>query len=257
MVDVGERREGGAAREGRLDPDELAALEEQHSFLIRSLVDLDREYEAGDLDDADYATLKDDYRARAEAVQKAIAARKARFAAAKRKRSPLAVASIVAGTLAFAVLAGVVVAQAVGRRQPGQEISGDVRASTRDKLAQCFQQGASQQLLDATKCYGDVLKVDPANAEGRAYLGWFLYLSRNPQLQGDAQTQIERVLTESPSYPDAHAFEAVILRDQGKTAEALAQLDQLDALHPSSLIQSLVGPLRTELQASTTTTTSP
>lgn len=52
----------------KLDPDVLAALEEQRDFLLRSLTDLDREHDAGDLDDHDHAELRDDYTARAAEV---------------------------------------------------------------------------------------------------------------------------------------------------------------------------------------------
>ena len=52
----------------------MSALEEERDFLLRSLDDLEREREAGDLDDADYATLKDDYTARAAGVLRALAA---------------------------------------------------------------------------------------------------------------------------------------------------------------------------------------
>ena len=51
-----------------LDPDEVAALEEQRDFLLSSLADLDREHEAGDLDDDDYEALRDDYTSRAATV---------------------------------------------------------------------------------------------------------------------------------------------------------------------------------------------
>ena len=47
------------------DPDSLAHLEEEREFLLRSLRDLEREREAGDIDDDDYRTLHDDYTARA------------------------------------------------------------------------------------------------------------------------------------------------------------------------------------------------
>src|SRR4051794_35217879 len=70
-----------------LDPDELAALEEQRDFLLASIVDLDREHDAGDLEDDDYRTLKDDYTARAAEVLRAIDERHAAFADAKRPRS--------------------------------------------------------------------------------------------------------------------------------------------------------------------------
>lgn len=62
-----ETRPGAAAttRRRRLDPDALADLEEQRDLLLRSLDDLEREHEAGDLDTADYEALRDDYTRRA------------------------------------------------------------------------------------------------------------------------------------------------------------------------------------------------
>jgi hypothetical protein len=58
-----------------LDPDTLAVLDEQRDFLLRSLADLEREHEAGDVDDHDYVTLKDDYTARAARTIRAIEGR--------------------------------------------------------------------------------------------------------------------------------------------------------------------------------------
>ena len=55
-----------------MDPDELARLEEERRFLLRSITDLEREYEAGDVDDDDYQTLMDGYTARAAAVMRTI-----------------------------------------------------------------------------------------------------------------------------------------------------------------------------------------
>ena len=52
----------------------MSALEEDRDHLLRSLDDLEREREAGDIDDADYVTLRDDYTARAAAVLRALAA---------------------------------------------------------------------------------------------------------------------------------------------------------------------------------------
>ena len=49
-----------------------APLEEQRDFLLRSLEDLEREHEAGDIDDHDYEALRDDYTVRAAAVLRAL-----------------------------------------------------------------------------------------------------------------------------------------------------------------------------------------
>lgn len=42
--------------------------DEEREFLLRSLRDLDAEFAAGDIDEADYHTLRDDYTARAAAL---------------------------------------------------------------------------------------------------------------------------------------------------------------------------------------------
>ena len=51
-----------------MNPDRLAELEEERRFLLRSLADLEREHEAGDVDRVDYRALKDGYTVRAAAV---------------------------------------------------------------------------------------------------------------------------------------------------------------------------------------------
>ena len=55
-----------------MNPDRLAQLEEERAFLLGSIRDLDREHEVGDVDDADYQTVRDGYVARAAAVLREI-----------------------------------------------------------------------------------------------------------------------------------------------------------------------------------------
>ena len=76
---------------------------DQREFLLRSLEDLEREHDAGDLDDADYAALKDDYTARAAAVLRAERA----TGGSPRRR----------GQRGFVALAGVAIALARWRRR--------------------------------------------------------------------------------------------------------------------------------------------
>ena len=68
----------------RLDPDALAVLEEQRSFLKRSLADLEREHDAGDLESDDYEVLKHDYEARLASVSRAVDEGKAEIATSVR-----------------------------------------------------------------------------------------------------------------------------------------------------------------------------
>lgn len=53
---------------------DVRALEEDRDHLLRSLRDLERGWEAGDLEERDYLALKEDYTARAAAVLRAIEA---------------------------------------------------------------------------------------------------------------------------------------------------------------------------------------
>src|SRR5437868_3938833 len=110
-----------------VDLDALADLEDQRRFLLQSLKDLDREREAGDIDDADYRTLKDDYTARAAAVLHAIEQSKSglvaqRKARPSRSRKWMALAAVL--VVGLAVGGGVLVAATSGERVPGQTVSG-------------------------------------------------------------------------------------------------------------------------------------
>src|SRR4029079_3334841 len=104
-----------------VDLDALAGLEHQRRFLLQSLRDLERERAAGDLDEHDYRTLKDDYTARAAAVLHAIDESKAELVQERRglRRSTKATALAIAGVLLVAIVAGVFVASSSGQRVPG------------------------------------------------------------------------------------------------------------------------------------------
>ena len=64
---------------------------------------------------------------------------------------PARIAAIAAGVLVVAIVAGVLMAQASGRRNPGDTITGDIRQDQRDLLAQAQSQFGSGQTLDAIR----------------------------------------------------------------------------------------------------------
>ena len=112
-----------------VDLDALSDLEEQRRFLLQSLKDLDRERDAGDIDESDYRTLRDDYTARAAAVLHAIEENKAGLVQqrqTRRRRSTKVTALVVAAVIAFAIGGGVLVASTSGQRVPGQTATGNV-----------------------------------------------------------------------------------------------------------------------------------
>src|SRR6476646_635957 len=115
-----------------MNPDRLAELEEERRFLLRSINDLDREHQYGDVDDHDYQVLRDGYTARAATVLRAIEEGQEKVAQGKPRR-PKVIAAWIIGTVAVASLAGWLVARSSGQRLPGQSISGGLPG---DEVAQ-------------------------------------------------------------------------------------------------------------------------
>jgi len=236
-----------------LDPDALAALEEERRFLLRSLDDLEREHEAGDVDEVDYETLKDDYTARAARTIRSIESHHARLTQARPPRNWRRVLVTVAAVGAFALIAGVVVAQAAGRRGAGDTITGDVRSTTRSRLDEALQLASRQQYDEAIALYDDVLADQPDNVEAMTYKGWIQYQS------GDGQGVVTLIDAAelNPNYPAVHAFLAVAFERLGRPETAQQELDRLDALDPPPEFRELTAPLRARLASATTTTTAP
>jgi tetratricopeptide (TPR) repeat protein len=248
----------GATRE--LRPDELAALEEQRDFLLRSLDDLEQEHDAGDVDEHDYAALRDDYTARAARVLRAIEAHQARVAAPQSSGSRWRNLATVAGVVLFALAAGFLVAQAAGRRQSGDSLTGNIRESTRQQVDDAVGVAAGGDYAGAIDELDGVLADHPDNVEAMTYKGWFQYRSGDAEFMATLTDAVEA----DPDYPATHAFLAVILRDLGRPDYALRELERLDDLNPPPEILQLVSGLREELTqagaqapTSTTTTTPP
>ncbi len=256
-------------------PTRASGRDESTEFLLQSLRDLEEERAAGDIDDDDYQALHDDYTARAAAALRA---------EEKGRPAPVAPASgrpwtqrvlVVAGVVAFAVLAGVLVAQAAGRRDEGQGITGEVTQSPTQAASDCIALTTQFELVDALPCYEDVLTEDPDNAVAHTYLGWTLFLTARqageglPQdvvveLLARSRSQLDQAVEADPGYADARAFQVVLAVREGRYADAQAQLDAFDELDAPSDMRSLVDGIRQEVTdglageggAATTTETS-
>jgi tetratricopeptide (TPR) repeat protein len=234
----------------RLDPDELAALEEQRDFLLSSLDDLEREHVAGDIDESDYRTLRDDYTTRTAEVLRAIDERRQAFTDARRPRSTGRIVVIVAGVLVFAVLSGVLVAQALGGRAPGQTTAGDVRQTPSQDAKKCISViSPGKDPRPALKCFQNVLKRDPQNPVALAYQGWTINLTamapgftaaQARQFRADAARFVRQAIKADPGYSDALAFAAIIAFQQGKAADAQRALRALDRSRPPPDIKALI-----------------
>jgi tetratricopeptide (TPR) repeat protein len=190
-----------------VNPDRLAALEEERRFLLRSITDLDREFQFGDVDEHDYTTLRDGYTARAATVLRAIDQGQAPRPT-RRVRRPWALAGWIIGTIAVASLAGWLVARSSGQRLPGQSISGGVPGDeVTTKLVEARQLlGADRQ--QALARYQQVRDLDPTNAEAPAYIGWLL-AQTDSSLVAKGVDFLHEAIKLDPSYADPHCFLAI------------------------------------------------
>jgi tetratricopeptide (TPR) repeat protein len=247
----------------------LAALEEQRDFLLASLDDLERERAAGDIDDADYASLRDDYTARAAATLKAIDERRTALTNARRPRRWGVWLAVVGAVVVIGIGAGWLVAVSSGQRAPGDTLSGDIRRSTIDELArasssiaeatQAQQDGDTDAALRAYQAalesYETVLEQQPDNAEALTYRGWLyhvLALQTGGDLAGrldaDALASLSEAIAADPAYVDARIFRAIVLEGLGRTADAAADLDAVDPSRVPPGMAPLVDELRARVQ---------
>ena len=234
-----------------MNPDRLAALEEERRFLLRSLADLEREFEAGDVDDVDYHELRDGYTVRAAATLRAIEEGRAALPPRPPVNWPRRI-----GTGAFVVLLiGVVwwaLSATSAQRLPGQEITGDPADERQLVLAQARAVQA-QQPAAAAALYEQVLMDEPDNVEALTYRGWTLTLSALGE--SDSET-IDETLREAidllaaaieidPTYPDPHCFLGIVQgRFLGQPDAALPFLDECLELGPPADIRGLVEAFR-------------
>ena len=199
-----------------MNPDTLAELEEERRFLLRSLTDLEREREAGDVDADDYAVLRDGYTARAAAVLRAIDEGR-RALPSTRRRPRWVVAAWVAGVLAIAAAAGWLVARSSGQRLSGQTMTGGTSVDDIPAKLSEARDSLGADSLRAVELYQEVLALDPDNAEARTYLAWVLALNASTASPESAELALDQaaasfdaVIAAHPDYADAHCLYAVM-----------------------------------------------
>lgn len=241
----------------RMDPDRLAALEEERRFLLRSLADLEREHDAGDVDDDDYRELRDGYTARTAAVLRQIesgrAALPSKPAVSWRRR--------VIGAVVVVATIGVVwwaLSASSAQRLPGQQISG---LDPRDETQVLLSQARSLQVSDpaaAADIYAQVLDRDPDNAEALTYRGWTLALSTIGEqdtavVQATLDEAVESLVAAievDRTYPDPYCFLGIVeYRFFGAAETALPFVEGCLSAGPPADVRSLVEGLREQLVA--------
>lgn len=240
-----------------VDPDRLAALEEERRFLLRSLADLEREHEAGDVDDQDYRELRDGYTARAAATLRAIESGRAGLA----QRPPTNWRRRTVGAVVVVAMIGIVwwvLSASSAQRLPGQQISG---LDPREQSQVLLSQARSLQATDpatAAELYAEVLDDDPDNPEALAYRGWTLALSTigdddassSQATLDEAVRSLVAAIEADRTYPDPYCFLGIVqYRFFGEAETALPFLDGCLSAGPPADVRSLVEGLREQVVA--------
>ena len=251
-----------------MNADERGRLVEEREFLLTSLDDLERERAAGDVDDADYKTLRDSYVARAAAIIRRLEERDevpvAQEGNALRTRPTRAIVWS-ALVLVVAALAGLFVARQSGERLPGQGMTG---GSSDGSVSSLLVQARSVGMADTPKAldlYSQVLAIEPDNVEALTYFGWFTVLSAtSDQTSEDAVVRerfqsglllIRQATVSDPTYPDAHCFLGIsfyrFLQDaEAAQPEVRACLDSNPPAEVKSLVEGLAASIDAELAGS-------
>jgi len=252
----------------RPDIDRLAAdpRASERDFLLRSLDDLDAEYAAGDVDPESYTTLHADYTARTAVLLRARddleavpPSEEATPATSRPTGRRLLVGS---GVVAFACLAGVLLAFALGARLPGDLPSGNEAAVSSDerearlrdaveanpedptaRLTLANYLSTNDDFAGALEQYDAAAALDPTDPQAPAQAGWILFITaagatdavQQAELLNGARERLDRAVTIDPEYPDAHFYRGVVLyRGYGDAAAAVPELQRYLVLAPDT-----------------------
>lgn len=230
------------------------ALRDERDFLLKSIRDLEREYEAGDIDGDDYATLMSGYVARAAAATRILDAHAEAEASPRprwMRRVLVGVAVVLVG-----VLGGWFVAAQSGQRLPGQSSAGGIDTSTSAMLSQARATNFSDPVR-AIQLYSAVLKLEPDNVEALTYRSWLLTLSASgagesvrDKAMATAVADLTTATTIDATYADAWCFLGIVnYRFLDNAMAAKAPLDRCQAANPPHEVAGFVAAIVDQVDA--------
>ena len=219
------------------DNDDLQLAEQ-----LRALEDLEAEFAAGDLDEADYRTLRDDYTVRvADAMRKLEGTAPVTprpFRSRARRLGP----AVLVAVAVFAVGAGWLLARSAGERGVNDGLTGEI-ASNRQRVFQWQELGVDGRIVASLPGVDEVLTDAPDTVAALTSRGWDVILTTSSaQATGQDQeaeellevgrTYLDRAVEVDPSFPDARAFRAAVFDRLGQAEAACAEVADLLALDP-------------------------
>ncbi len=230
-------------------------LADQCEFLRRSLDDAEREHDAGDLSDEDYAVLVDRDRARLTEVEEELAALGPALDVEPPVDEPLMKSApgrvglpawrkvgIVASCLLIVLGVVLLVSHFVHSSAPGQPVSGSISQSQaqaieheNDQALDAYDNGENGTALSL---FNQVLAQDPSDPRALAYAGFLEWNIGSKEhvarLVEIGTAEIRKALQVQPSYPDAHLFDGLVLANQDhEYAAAVAQFNEFLADGPA------------------------
>ena len=208
--------------EGETSDSNFAA--EQKEFLLKSLHELDQEFENGNLSLDDHEMLVRRYTRELANVTEAKKVVDSGSEPKKGYRTKALVWSL--GIVLLGAAAGITISQTSGARSSGESITGSIRKSVSSQISEAqMLLGNRDRWGEAIEIFDDVLETQPSNVEALTYRAWLNY-----QSGGEVSTQIkawEEVLFIEPGYSDALVFLSISLSNEGRYDEASLYLDQL------------------------------
>ena len=244
-----------------IDTSTRKRLQDEREFLLRSIEDLQDQRRTGEIDPERFEQLLGDYTSRAATTLRTLNQLEAPTVTdderPERPRGHWVAPAVAAGLVVGAI--AIILPGAVSDRAPGQTITGNTDLAAPDPTAEQVvafaasrpdnaeaQLGAARallgqgQLIDALKAYDRAAALEPGRPEPHAYGGWIVLLAGLPDR---ALARLDRAVDADPSYPDAHFFRAMALRELDRDAEAVTELETYLRLTPSA------DPLRAQVEA--------
>ena len=151
--------------------------------------------------------------------------------------------------LAFAALAGVLVAQASGRRDPGDTATGSVDQSITEKLneaGRCFSEGDADCAIEL---YDEVLDDQPDQRRGPHLQGLGARTCCSATPRRPSTTLIEAATRRPASTPTSTPSSPWCSSAAGSSQQASNELDRLDALDPPPDVLAQIEGLRAQVDA--------
>jgi cytochrome c-type biogenesis protein CcmH len=219
-----------------------APVPDDPEFVRRSLDDLEAEHDEGNLDEASYERLREDYTA-------APAPGAPEPPGAPRRRG-----LVLALVVGFAVLAAVLLGGSLGERLPGETATGNAqsrgeRAARVDRLAGAVERDPDDyearmdyaaallqegRAADALEQYDAAAGQAPRDAEPRAYGGWIVFLAGLPD---EARDRLDEAVAAERSFPDTYFFRGVVRLRLSEAKGAVSDLRRYLELDPRGVYE--------------------